>query len=77
MSEVEVYNVRVAVVELVRAADEAEAVSIVESRLRRAGFEPYEDGVGNYPDAFESEPLDDATLASIDADAVRWSKVAP
>ena len=48
------YNVLAAVVELVDAPSEAEAIMELERRLRAAGFEPYD---GRPTTAFESEEL--------------------
>lgn len=49
-----IFNVRVAVVELVEAATEKEAIRLTRERLRQHGFEWYEDDA----DAFESEDQD-------------------
>lgn len=46
------WNVLVPVVDLVAAGTREEAISILESKLRAAGFDPYE---GAASDAFESE----------------------
>lgn len=57
-----VYNVLMAVVELVDARDEAEACEILAERLAAAGFETLEtQHDGPLPHAFESEELPDAT----------------
>ena len=53
-----VYNVRMAVVELVRASSEAEALMKVRTSLQRHGFEPYDDAAQGGLNVFESEPLD-------------------
>ena len=45
------YNVHVAVVELIDAVNEDQAIKILVERLTRAGFEPYSEG----RDAFGSE----------------------
>lgn len=48
------YNVAVAVVELVEATDEKAAIQSLVKRLTRDGYDVY-DGEVNSPDAFKSE----------------------
>lgn len=62
-NEIPVWNVKVPVIELVRAATAEEAVSAMIERLDRAGFDFYDPGPGpGGADAFESEPLNGAEV---------------
>lgn len=50
------YNVRVAVVDIVRAEDAASAIDVVRRALTKAGFDVYEDVEGAMgPAAFKSD----------------------
>lgn len=65
-----IFNVLTAVIELVEADTEQEAIAIMYARLTGDGYDTFENAHydGILPSAFESEELDDATL-----DAVRQS----
>ena len=52
-----IYNVRIAVVDLVEAESPEEAIAKLRTRLTWYNFTPYTDDPVHRPDAFESEPL--------------------
>jgi hypothetical protein len=64
-----IFNVLTAVVELVEASSEAEAIQVIKNRLTTAGFDTYDDEAECFghilPHAFESEDLDEATVAIV------------
>lgn len=70
MNEKTLWNVRLSVVDLVRADSDVDAVADLTRRLRAAGFDVYEGDAG---DAFESEADADSTAPPVVAPPwARW-----
>lgn len=60
--EMKVYNVKVEVVDLVRASSPTDAILTLRAELSRKGFDPYIDPSDDQASAYESEDQDELTL---------------
>jgi hypothetical protein len=72
-----IFNVLHTVVDLIEADTAEQAIEVMDARLMAAGFDPYYDAEANgytLPHAFESEPLDEATVAIVREDAKRGAQ---